>query len=868
MYSVVVIVQLISVVITMVCVVNLAIERAKSQQKLLMITMICAYCYCLGYMVEILSTTLSQAVAGLKIEYMGASVLAISYIAFLERYFKKRHNRLVFGYFIFISFLTLAAVLWMEDCDWYYRSIEFSYSGLFPHVVIEKGPLYYIFFANHIILEIYGIRIVIGEILKQRQKEAHLESAVKLRTLILLLITTMIPFVPYLFSIAGFSSYYDMAPISFLLATLILLFIVRKDNIFDVVTGAHEQMLAAMHDAVIIVNREMEFLEANKAAVQIFPSLYQYQIGKKCPQEVLQVFDSLGDEFSMQIKGRYYERHSCKVYKEKTLIGYSVLLIDLTNTNELMNQLREMKNQAEQANKAKSTFLANVSHELRTPLNAVIGYSDLILQEAKSKTEADYGYAIREAAKTQLSLINSILDISKIEAGKIDLVNAEYRTMQLFTEVMDIISISAQAKSLQLEIAIDPTIPAILFGDSIHIQQVFINLLNNAVKFTNEGFVKLSVQGSKLGSGCIELICKVIDSGIGMKPEEMKKIFEPFEQINHENQVKVEGTGLGLPISKSLIELMGGTISVESEYAKGSIFTIRLVQGICTEETITGVPNCLQNKEKTKSELFLFAPHARVLCVDDNIVNNRVFSELCKQFGFEVKLADCGCKAIELMKQDQFDLVFLDQMLPGMDGVETLNKMKELDNKNPKMQMLAFTANASIGNREYLLSVGFDDVILKPIGIHELEEVLFCYLPDSVIEQKSSQRKELAFETSKATKSQKVETQAIQVEVGLQHCNMDMELYQQTLQMFINYLPKKLNSIQQYQKKKEYTSYVIEVHALKNNAALIGATGLAELAQALEVAGKEEQFEVVEQKTETLIEGFRKLQKEIPSILL
>lgn len=883
MYNALLVLQVLAVIITVICVCMLGFERTNIQQKLLMMTIICAFIYCLGYTVEIIGVTYSQAIAALKVEYVGASFLVTCYVAFLVKYFKKQHNRLIFTYFFVIDVLVLISVLRLEVSNWYYHSLGFSNEGLFPHIVIERGPLYYIFFANNVVMVLYGFMMVIQELKRQRNPEIYVNSPIKKRTLILILITTMIPFLPYTLSSMGISDYFDFVPLSFLVSAVTLLVIVLRDNIFDVVTGAHEQMLSSMHDAIIIVNHHMEFLEANKAALRIFPSLFNYQIEKKCPEDVIRIFENLESDEPIVIKDRVYERHSSKVYKERNLIGYSVLLIDITDSNELMNQLREMKNQADQANKAKSTFLANVSHELRTPLNAVIGYSDLIIQETNNRVEEDHAYAIRKAADSLLSIINTILDISKIESGKIDIVRAPYNTMDLINGVINIISIPAQKKGLDLIVDIDRNLPSSLYGDCGHIHQVLVNLLNNATKFTEKGYVKLQVQGNQGGTGFIEIVFRIEDTGIGIHPDNLKRIFDRFEQVDNGSFAKVEGTGLGLFISKSLTGLMGGTLSVESTLGVGSVFTVNLVQRICSENVITGVPTIYSDKMERKPELNLFAPKARILSVDDNMINNGVFYEFCKRFGIEAILADSGAKAIEILKNETFDIVFLDQMMPGMDGIETLEMIQQLPNLNPDMTILALTANAIRGNTEFLLSKGFEDVIMKPIGILELEDVLNYYLPDELkrnrddmvsyshsVHKKNEVEDESVLEEYAPTNdvvNEEKQQDLIEYEVGLKHCNHDMDLYKQTLKMLIEYLPSRLDQMDEFIRQKEFDSYVIEVHALKNNAALIGAVKLSEEAKKLEMAGREGDYEMVTLNAPKLHEQYRfligQIQKDI-----
>ena len=524
-----------------------------------------------------------------------------------------------------------------------------------------------------------------------------------------------------------------------------------------------------------------------------------------------------------------------------------------------INELLELKNKAEQANKAKSNFIANVSHELRTPLNAVLGYSDLILQETSNSNDKNYALAIRKATDNILTIINTILDIAKMEEGKIDIENIEYNTMDLFCEVESIISIPAKAKGLELIIDIDPTIPAMLYGGKDSIRQVLINLLSNGVKFTEQGHVKLTVTGTRVNDELIELTFEIEDSGIGIKKDDLGYIFEKFEQTNYEKISTVEGTGLGLYISKSFIQLMGGSLTVESKYGEGSTFTIHLIQKICSKHTITEIPKLVSKDELNKSKLCLFAPRARILSVDDNPINNSVFYKFCKRFGIEAEMVESGYEAIEQLKKKQYDIVFLDQKMPGIDGVETLNEIQKLDNTNPNMYILAFTANAVSDNREYLLAVGFDDVILKPIGINELESVLNYFLPEQVKDKKS--------ELITVSDSMEDITPIIDTSIGLEHCNYDEDLYRQTLQLVVNYLPNKLKCLKQYQVEKDYKSYVIEVHALKNNASLIGAMMLSDDAKNLELAGIESRYDIIDQSTEVLIQKFEQLLNHIRTSL-
>lgn len=405
-------------------------------------------------------------------------------------------------------------------------------------------------------------------------------------------------------------------------------------------------------------------------------------------------------------------------------------LIVLDKLEKSQNALQEAVLKAESADKAKSDFLANMSHEIRTPINAVLGMNELIIRESTESNIVGYANNIADAGNSLLSLINDILDFSKIEAGKMEITPSDYELSVLLREVNNIMNLRFQNKGLQFKIRNIPVIPNHLYGDEIRIRQILINILNNALKYTDQGSVSLDVGFNKLDDNKINLIFKISDTGVGIKKEDLDNLFKSFTRIDLEKNRKKEGTGLGLNITKSFVDLMNGTIEVKSEYGKGSVFTIKIPQTFTSEETI-GVfdekQSSIQNQIYTSS---FTAKNAHILVVDDVDINLKVMKGLLKQTQLQIDDASSGRECIEAMVQKQYDLVLLDHMMPELDGVETIKLLKE-DSTHPNQNtpIIMLTANALSGAKEEYLQLGFTDYLSKPVRSDELEAMLIKYLP-------------------------------------------------------------------------------------------------------------------------------------------
>lgn len=439
---------------------------------------------------------------------------------------------------------------------------------------------------------------------------------------------------------------------------------------------------------------------------------------------------------------RYHRIYVIKSNDGEGVVGFVVALADeddeMRRLEMCQQELKDAKDRAEDASQAKSIFLANMSHEIRTPINAVMGMNEMILRECKDDKIRSYAADVKSASQMLLSIINDILDFSKIEAGKMDIVEADYDIGSVLNDVSNMICIKAEQKGLKLNVCVDENIPCALYGDAVRIQQVMLNLLNNAVKYTESGEVSFVVKSESAQNDMVNLSIQVKDSGIGIREDDLSKLFKSFQRLDISQNRAVEGTGLGLAITGKLVERMNGTIDVKSTYGVGSTFTVVLPQKVVDGTPVGNFEKRYQEFKRNELEIdtVFSAPDVRVLVVDDNSLNLRVAELMMGQLDLQVTLCSSGKECLELIQKEHFDVVFLDHMMPGMDGIEVLKNSKMLTNNLcAKTPFVALTANAIVGAKEMYLQEGFDDYLCKPIRMDKLESCLQKFLPEDRIKQ-------------------------------------------------------------------------------------------------------------------------------------
>lgn len=418
-----------------------------------------------------------------------------------------------------------------------------------------------------------------------------------------------------------------------------------------------------------------------------------------------------------------------------TMLNLSFYLTVESSDVHLIERLREERERADLANKTKSSFIANVSHEIRTPINAVLGMDEMILRESKEDAIKKYAFGIKSAAHTLLGLINDILDVSKIESGKMEIVPDKYNTGIMLHDIMNMINLKAKAKELTMITDIDPNIPSQLYGDDVRIKQILTNILTNAVKYTREGSVTLRGKVVKREQDMVTIRYTVSDTGIGIKEEDLSKLFVAFERIEESRNRNIEGTGLGMSITLQLLKLMGSTLQVESTYGTGSDFSFEIEQKVLDDKPLGDFEHDIMEQNQTgEYEVSFISPNAKILVVDDNEMNRKVFANFLKETKISVEEAASGRACIDMIRKTHYDLIFMDHMMPEMDGIETLEHMLHMQDQLCKgTPVIILTANAVAGSSEMYLSKGFANYLAKPIVPKQLEQMIAEMLPPELV---------------------------------------------------------------------------------------------------------------------------------------
>lgn len=699
------------------------------QQKILLVGTICTFLDMTGYFLELQSVSEEAARLSIKVEYIGTTMGLLSFLYFsclYSTHLGDWHVRLIKRFYAVNHLFILVVVFTIDSNTIFYRKVERVVRNGYYLWSIDPGPVYYWWFITTMVLGFLITFIVLQSALEHRGE--------KRPELFLLCLASLLPICLWFLRMAGVFGYYDPYPMSMMITECFLVFIMYKYRLFDTVKTAKDRVIDNIREGILVTDHNGEVIYLNREISRIFPEV-DWKNRRMVEERVFRFLEDHRDGF-MTLKNQYYQWKSGEILDDnRRRAGVLYRISDITEGHLYTRQLISLKEEAERANAAKSIFLAHMSHEIRTPINAVLGMNEMILRESCSDTIKDYARNIQNAGKILLSIINDILDLSKIESGQMEIVEKDYHLGKMLIDIENMVTMRAEENSLALHIQANPMLPEALHGDEQRIKQCIINFLTNSLKYTREGQVTLQVDFTDKDKDTIDLRITVTDTGIGIEEDKLAILFEPFVRLDRSKNEHIEGTGLGLSITKKLIDRMEGRLSVESVYGRGSVFSFTLPQKVAGPDLLGDYKEKLRRVAERESAREEFtAPGARILAVDDNRVNITVARGLLRRLKVQFDSATSGQECLDKFAKNDYDIILLDHMMPVMDGVQTLHWMQETERfRQNAPAVIAMTANAVIGAREKYLEEGFTDYLSKPIDHKSLEEMIRAYLPEEMI---------------------------------------------------------------------------------------------------------------------------------------
>ncbi|MEE3467201.1 MAG: response regulator [Eubacterium sp.] len=819
---------------------------------------------CIGYLQEMTAKTQDSFVTGVKLSYGGRVWIVTFFVFFILELIRIKIPFFVRAIIVLTNVAIYIVILTMPSNNLYYSNIRFATGGIFPKLSHGNGIVHTIFITLQFIYIVIGISALIYRITKENRREMR-------RRLLAVLKASIIQsgfFVAQMIGIGTLTDVYDITMIGYFLGTITMLMAILRLDLLGMTELAREYVVDRLSEGILATDNNGTVQYYNIPMEQLFPEI------KTHPEKVLAEITRAAEFDENIVRNNQIYIPEKNILKDKgDDVGTIYSLVDETEHFKYMSDLEEQKAIADRANQAKSSFLANMSHEIRTPINAVLGMDEMILRESKEPQTKEYAGNIMSAGKTLLSLINDILDLSKIEEGKMELIPVQYELSSLINNLVNMVRGRAEEKGLNFEINVDETTPYLLYGDEIRLRQCALNLLTNAVKYTESGTVSLRFSYEKRDDDHILLTIAVSDTGIGIREEDMEKLFESFTRIEEERNRTIEGTGLGMNITLRLLEIMGSKLDVSSVYGDGSSFSFTVEQKVCKWAEIGDYAALFDAREQTVYHELFHAPEARILVVDDTEVNLSVIENLLKRTELKIDTATSGQAALILADENKYDAIFIDHMMPEMDGIETMEHLRE-SGKNAETPTVALTANAVSGAREMFLQAGFTSYLSKPVDGERLEIMLQHLLPDDKLIEPVFDEDENADVTDTDTPAPTEDTPTdplppelydipeIDLRMGVKNGGSP-EGFLSILTVFYRTAAAKADELEQLYRDDDIEGYTIKVHALKSSARIIGASRISELARSLEDAGNNNDHAYLEAHAEELLTLYRSLAEKL-----
>lgn len=720
-------IQYLGIVILMLEAFYIAGQKSSRQQQTLLMLVVALCINFMGFLLELDASTMQEALIAVKFSYLGKPYIALCQFLFVMQVCKiqipRRVVTVLAGWHTLIVFL----VFFCDRHTLYYSSIEFTGDRYFPHLETGHGVLYNI---NSIWMMVYVVLMICFCLSRCRKAKKTAEK----RRFGCLVLINLVGAAGYFIYLSGVTRGYDTMLLAYLIDSLLLSVLIFKGGILDTLTLAKELAVDELCEGLVVVDNEENVIYFNHKTEQIYEGI---TLGKA--EAILDDMDDCILEHRNLVRGRnIYAAGSWLIERDNVYYGRMYVLSDITDSYHYTQQVREqagimkeLKDQAESANRAKSVFVSNMSHEIRTPMNAIVGLTEVLLRRDRDAEDKQYLMNIKSSGEALLDIINDLLDFSKIEAGKFEIVKDAYDVAQMMRDIEVIGKTRIGDKNVTLVMDIDRQIPKLLYGDGLRIRQVILNIMNNAVKYTEEGTVTLSVRQEACDGENVQLQVSVADTGQGIRQEDLDGLFDAFTQVDIKKNQGKEGTGLGLAISRQLVELMGGQLRVESEYGKGSRFYFTLREGVRSTEAIGDYTRTQAQPEQADEDIFTFqAPDAQILLVDDNEINQEVAKALMEPFAMQIDVASNGKQAVEMVLKKQYDIVFMDHFMPVMDGRKATEIIRGMEGEAfQSLPVIALTADAVQGVREELFQAGMNDFVSKPIDVADVSRVLRQWLP-------------------------------------------------------------------------------------------------------------------------------------------